>query len=463
MEDKTNMTELAPRESVEQLTMELADLDPKPFDNMAADNANEVARLFLDGAVNDFSGLSFSKLDGTDFEAWRLKCDVTESKILQHPSVGSNDIRHYKAYIDHCRKVSELMQTAREYRLAQDLTAKAELGSRYVDLNRELYGETDSAVARAMFEELINDSVDIKEPTIKRIRQELHDLLDPILVDKKAEGVKVSPAPDEIEYINRTVKAIFEPVLVVVDDLTKEENPNNILNDEGKVDADGVARMFETILDQVFPETGWSVERRDIVAVEVIAAEHVIAVPLKYLPKRRDQARGLAVHECVHMLRAMMGSKTNLIPLQIGMPGFLAPEEGIAGIAEKAVHDIPKVRTGYQHYITSVLVKSGCSQRQIHEIMWRYSAVDHYQEKPEVVNDKWIDRQRLGAAKYMIRGIRGAGDLSWHAMLSYYQGSHTIWSFIKRYNQDFEMTMLLFTGKIDPTDIDQRKAVWNAK
>ncbi len=69
----------------------------------------------------------------------------------------------------------------------------------------------------------------------------------------------------------------------------------------------------------------------------LLRVKSLLKIPEGRPPLDAKSLRGLVAHELgVHMLRAIRGSETNLLPMQVGFPGYYDVEEGLGVVMEQA-------------------------------------------------------------------------------------------------------------------------------
>jgi hypothetical protein len=465
MERAYRAAEKSEQKPVEQLAIELAELDPQPVSNFTPDNLDEVMKDFLANRRRNPDNATYSNLGSINFEEQKSKYFSILKEIQSHPEIPSKHHHLYEAYISRSLDVLELMRQAQIFRTATSKEERSQAEQEFKRLNRELYGETDSGVASAMAHEIALDTANTKDPVVVQIRKEFIDMLPEDFKGSGGENISLNPSPGARAVVQRTVESIYSPLLrhadSLIEDLSKEEDkPANKL----KLQPQAMAVIFQTIIDNEFPGTGWKTIIDKANAIHVNAVTKTLKVPENRVPASPAKVRGLVVHEIgVHMLRSIIGEKADLIPLRYGLAGASDAEEGIAKVMESAVADDAS-RTGYQHYLTAHLLGKGLDFRTAYEIMWRYKVLDAHLDKPQTeINEEFIQRQERNTFKFMFRSIRGTNKLPWHTTLSYFKGTQKIWDYIDRHQNDPDLITMLFMGRIDPTNIDHVHGALDAK
>jgi hypothetical protein len=453
------------KKPVEQLASELAELDPQPVSNFTPDNLDEVMEEFLSCKRRNPDNASYSKLDSIDFEEQESKYIGILEDLRTHPEIPGKHYRVYEAYISRSLNVLELMKQARIFRTAESKDEKAQAEQEFKRLNHELYGGVDPRVAASMAREIADDTANAENPVIIQLRKEFLALLPQELKNKDDGYLRLEPSSEAKATVQRAVESIYSPLLKhadkLIDDLSKLENKPA---DKLKLYPQALAVIFQTIIDNEFPDSGWKTVVETANAIHVNAVTKTLKVPESRVSASPAKARGLVVHEIgVHMLRSIIGEKADLIPLRYGLAGVSNAEEGIAKVMESAVTDDAS-RIGYQHYLTAYLLGSGLDFRSAHDVMWRYKVLDAYLDMPQSeINEEFIQKQERNAFKFMFRAIRGTNELPWHTNLSYFRGTQKVWDYIESHQDDPDLITMLFMGKIDPTDSEHLLAALNAK
>jgi hypothetical protein len=325
---------------------------------------------------------------------------------------------------------------------------KEKARARFMEINKELYGEPKVEEAAAIIEEVFSDTAEINIDGIQHIRKEFRELLSHELTNSGQNPSKLKISDETKEFLVDFVDYIYKPLLCSLEEWVEIKG----LPQTEKIDAESIAEAFHFIIDREFPDSGWTVKLDSANAIKVIASRKEVVVPLDRKPVSLNKLKGLVVHELgVHMLRSIIGEGSNLIPQRLGFANSENSEEGLAKALESAVVG-GEERTGYQHYLTSTLLNAGYSFQRTFDIMWRYKVLDAFLDKPvEKIDDSYVDKQKRITFNFMARSIRGTNELPWHTMLSYFNGNQIITDYISRNKRDPELMTLLFLGKIDPT------------
>ena len=450
---------------VEELAIALANLDPKPVTNFTPDNLDSIMEDFLSGENRNPDNATYSKLDDLDFDNKSAQYLEILEEIRNHPGIPKKHLHVYESFVQRSLDINELMRQAVLYRTASSEEERDTAQEQFNELNKRLYGEPQTSTAAAMVSEVINDTSNLQDPSLLRIREEFINLLPADLANSGAETESLEPSDDARETIDRAVELMYSPLLkhadVLIDQLADE---GGVTEDKLKIGPQAIAVIFQTIIDKEFSESGWGTVIGQANAIYVDPATKTVKVPEERIPATANKVRGLVVHELgVHMLRSIIGEKADLIPLRFGLSGVGEAEEGIAKVMESALTDDAS-RTGYQHYLTATILGKGYDFRSTFEIMWRYKVLDKCLEKPKSdIDQDFIDKQKEATFKFMFRSIRGTNKLPWHVTLNYFDGTHKIWEYVERYKGDPDFISIMFMGKIDPTNEDHLHGAFDAK
>jgi hypothetical protein len=450
---------------VEQLALELADLNPKPVSHLTPDNMDEIVAELLKGNTSSLDTATYSKLDAIDFDARAAQYEGIVRQIYAHPEIPAQHHHVYQSYVDRCLDTLELMRQAKLYRTAANETDKLEAESAFKSLNEKLYGGPNLQTTQAMVSEILNDVSQVADPAVAKVRDEFFNLLPDELKVVSTENIKLDPSEEARETVAIIVESVYSPLLKHVDEIASQlAAEKGVDESEVKFGPQDIARVFQTIIDAEFPDSGWKVELRKAKSIFVEVSTKTVIVPEDRVPASIETMRGLVNHELgVHMLRSIIGEKSNLIPLRFGLSGSNDAEEGMGKVMESPVVKDDS-RTGHQHYLTAALFAQGYDFKAVTEVMWRYKVLDSYLEEPEsTVDDEFISDQKTKAIKIVLRSVRGTNKLPWHTTLSYFNGTRKIWDYIEEHVDDPDFIILMFLGKIDPTDSDHVRGALDAK
>jgi hypothetical protein len=457
--------EAATTKSLEQLAIELAELDPRPVSHFTPDNLDQTMEDFLSGASRNPDDATYSKLDSLDFESREAQYRSILTEIESHPGIPPSYLHVYEDYVARTIGINSLMLLAVRFRTAQTDEERQEAKQAFKKLNSELYGDPEPEVASLMVKEIADDTAEVEDQGVARIRSEFLNLLPESLLDLDRHTASLKPSGEAKDFVANFVDYMHGPLLRHVEKaVVRLSEEKQINKNKLKVGAEDIAAIFQTIIDEEFPESGWKAVLRKANAINVVASTKEVIVPEDRRPVTPEQLRGLVVHELgVHMLRSIIGEGSDLIPQRFGFAGVGEAEEGLAKISESAIVEDTS-RTGYQHYLTATLLNQGYDFRNAFEVMWRYKVLDAYLDKPvDEINEDYINKQKKTAFKFMFRSVRGTNELPWHVPLNYFNGTHKIWEYIEEHKDSPEMVTLLFLGKIDPTKPNHVRGALDAR
>ena len=450
--------------SLEDLDAKLPQLNPQPVKYFTPDNLQEVMEDFLSGKNRNPTNAIYLKLDSINF----LERDKEYEAVLDEISSSELPPSYrpvYENYVKQCQRLNRLMEAAVGYRTSSDPDEKTSYKEKFMTLNKELYGLPDQSLAGQMAIEILDDTADTTDPKVRKIRSEFENMVFG-KIQKPKSKINLKTNEELIIFTKNMVDILYASLFKHADDgirlLRDEENKQE---PDLKIGPQAIAVVFQNILDNEFPNSGWKVIIKPSNAINVVASDKNIVVPERKTPVGANKLKGLVVHEIgVHAVRAMIGAKADMTPLQYGFSGYLEAEEGIANVLESAVNTDGKQRTGYQHYLVATMISNGFDFRDVHEVMWRYKVLDRHLERPEKpITKKFIDHEKREAFIFSFRSIRGTNELPWFMTLNYYNGTRKIWEFIDRYKDDPDLMVRMFMGKTDPTEIGHFKSALEAK
>jgi hypothetical protein len=449
---------------LEALALELDSLNPRPVDYFTPDNLEEIKQAFLAGDTDRIYEATYSALDSLDLDEKRSSYLKTLDDIQAHPGIPENYRHVYTSYVERCLDIIELMREAVNFRTADDEAARETAKQKFIDLNEKLYGAPDTEIVKAMVREVLEDSANLEDPRLQEIRQEWLEALPEWLLSSGLTANKLKPSTEVTDFIKNFAEYLNAPFLPHANKLLELANPDGLPEDEVKITPTGIATIFQTILNEEFPDSGWTVVVEKSNAIKVVASEKKITVPENRQPATPETVRGLVVHEIgVHFLRSVMGQGSDLIPMRLGFAGFNDAEEGLATLLEASIKEASS-RTGYQHYLAATLFNAGMSPDKVSEIVWRYKVIDEKIKKPaKEIDQEFLDKQKSTAFDVCFRSLRGTNGLPWYNMLNYFNGSHKMLEYISENMDDPDRMMLLFLGRIDPTNPDHVRGALDAK
>jgi hypothetical protein len=448
----------APKD-LEELGIELAEIDPLPVAHFTPDNLPEVREKFFAGNTQAIYETTYNLLDSLDFDARNESYARAMDEINTHPAIPQNHLHIYREYVERSALVNELMRQAVTYRDSAD-DEKKEARKKFMELNSSLYGEPNLTIAAAMIQELLADTAEADNGIIGQITEQFVARLPRSLVisNQAPSSLKV---PNEVkEFMADFANYLYGPLLARVDEWAQTKS----YDESSKIDAKGIAEVFQYIIDNDFPNSGWVAVLENASAVKVVASKKQVIVPIERNAMSIRKLKGLVSHELgIHMLRSIIGEGADLIPMRLGFADSGKAEEGWAKQVEATIVG-GEERTGYQHYLTSTLFNKGYSFSQVFETMWRYKVLDAYLDKPQAMIDEgFLEKQKKVAFNFVFRSIRGTNDLPWHVVLNYFNGMHNTVEYLKMHKESPEMMTIPFLGKIDPSNPSHVRGALDAR
>jgi hypothetical protein len=452
--------------NVEELAIEMAELNPKPVTYFTPDNPDEIMDDFFSGRRRNPNNATYAALDNLDFQGRDDGYRQILDEFLTHPGIPESHRPVYEDYISRVRRTNELMHQAVIFRHAYNDDEREAAKQRFRSLNSELYGDPNLETAASMIQEVLDDTADVEDVYLLKIRNELIELLPKELAPGTQDVRRLEPSPEAKQLLKNIVNVIYTPLLRHADEyIARAAVERQVSEDNLKLGPQDMAAIYQAIIDNEFPGHGWTVEIREAKATRVVKSQKIVVVPERASSVSSQKARGLVVHELgVHMLRSIIGEGADLIPMRFGLDTSAdETEEGLARAMESVLMG-DSSRVGYWHYLTAALLNSDHDFRETFDIMWRYKSLDSYLRKPsESVDDEFTNKQQKATFNFMIRSIRGTNELPWHSNLSYYFGFSRLVDYIEKMKGDPDLVTLLFMGSIDPTNINHLKRALNAK
>lgn len=443
----------------------LMELNPQPVTYFTPDNLQEVMEDFLSGKTINPTNATYTALDNLDFSMREEAYRDTLQELLLSPEIPREQHRVYGDFLNNYIKINSLMAAAVRFRKAASQEERQHAKAEFESLNEVLYGKPDLEIASLMAQEVLDDTKNQTDEKLQAIRAEFASMIKEMFPEQTNAEISLGTGHEPNKQVARIVNTIYQPLLKHADEALEQlAQETDTPVDKLKIGPQAIALVFQSIMNEEFPDSGWTVEIKPANAINVVASEKKVVVPENKGIIPPAKLKGLVVHEIgVHVVRSMVGASSNMIPLQLGLQGYMEAEEGIAKVLESAIDDTT-ARTGYQHYLTASLLGLGYDFRQTFEAMWRYKVLDRKLEKPQLeIDDKFLARQKREAFKFMFRSIRGTNQLPWHMTLNYFNGAKKISNFIETHADDPDLVTLLFMGKSDPTDINHLKSALAAK
>lgn len=235
-----------------------------------------------------------------------------------------------------------------------------------------------------------------------------------------------------------------------------------------------VATIFRSALRELkTADSSWNnwevvTDRSAKLSVNVIKEQ--ITVGSKRAPLMASEAKGLFVHEVlVHAKRALNGGR-HCHELTIGLPDYLAAEEGLGVLFESAIHgSVPsKVK---DRYIDIALALGSWNRRPLHRNEL-YSFCYARAVLRSVATGEYLDLEELDKTmwEHVNRIYRGSLGNKYIAVftkdVTYYKGFIKMANYLQKSAKRGQLTQGLeyvFYGKFDPTNKSHRQFVRECK
>jgi hypothetical protein len=439
-------------ETISTLYENLLELEPKLVTNYVPEeqNALEQKELFMSGKVRN-PRHNYNKLDGVDFRETRTKINQIGYGILFNENLNPKHRSVYEEFISEYSDKTRFMELAYAFNHAYDENEKAKTKQDYMRLNVELYGEPSETTYRSLLQEKLNsiNQSSFDEDT-SQLRSELFEMVGYIPNSKKIE--RFSPSDGTVEWMHEVVESLYGGMLQHVPE-------------QEKFTVAEVQSIFTDIIKNEFGEAakGWRVDIEAAQSINVKTTEKRIVIPENRADISYSDLRCLIVHEIgVHMLRSVMGSETDILPLKNGLSDYYDAEEGLALVMEHALKG-KYVEGGVEAYITAGLAYCDKKDfRDTYEIKWRLAALKSAKKSGQITGDI-IAKAKETAYSSVVRSMRGTDELPWFKDLAYFNGAADMWQYLeKNKGDDIKFTFVLM-GKVDPSSIKHQRIAYEAK
>ena len=435
------MEQIKQTESISQLYDRLLESEPKPVASYVPEKQNAIDQKsdFLSGHIRT-PNHSYDKLNAIKFDDARAKIEIVGQTILDYEDLNPKHKPSYEDFVEGYKNKTRLMELAQAFKQSSDEVAKAQLKQEYMQLNIELYGEPSEETYRSLMQEKLNriDQKNLTGPTLQ-LRNELFEMTGYVPSNEKYE--RFSPSDDTVEWMQGVVESLYGSMLSHVpkrDTFSPEE----------------VRTVFTEIIEQEFSESaeGWKVDIEPAKSINVKSTEKRIVIPEDRGDISYAVLRGLIVHEIgVHMLRAVTGAETDLLPLQNGLNDYYDAEEGLGVVMQQALKG-KFTESGIEPYITAGLAYHDSKDfRDTFEVKWRLSALEAVGDSGEIT-DASITKARNTAYGSVMRSMRGTDELPWFKDLAYYNGSIDVWRHLESIKGDDLKFMFVLLGKANPAN-----------
>lgn len=432
-----------------ELFNSVVNLEPKLITNFVPVDAGVQKAAFLSGEITN-PNHDYARLDGVDFQANLRVLDDIQAEL--EGAVGNS--KYLKAYLDFVKNYAaktRFMELAYRYKHAANGSAKDQIADEYRVLNAELYGAPDEGTYRSLLAKKI-DVVRSAElgSNAEKIRRELLEILANQQIEVNATREAFTPSHEVIEWMHGVVETLYGVML-------------NRVPAQDKFTPIEAAVVFQNIIDNEFGEAavGWRVDVEPAKAINVKATEKRIVIPEDRADMSFDQMRNLVVHEIgVHMMRAITGGDTDLLPFKLGLSDYYDAEEGLGVVMEQALAREYNDR-GVEHYLTTGLAYFDSQDfRGAFEVKWRLAVLEKAAAKGGVLTEKDVTTARDTAYGQTMRIFRGTDDLPWFKDLAYYNGVNKMWQHLEAIRGDDLQFMFVLMGKADPANKDHERLMY---
>lgn len=445
------METLTQHRSVEEIFNDILKNEPQLVRAFTPQNGIEQREAFLDEEI-DTPRHIYDELESIDFEEKDAALERLGQELANSPDVNPKYIDVYETFIQGYRDKNKLMQLA-TFLNKDDLSeeARTQVEQQYMELNIKLFGEPKKEIYESFISEIYS-AVEDKQLTgrAKIIQDELLVMLPEVTTEGTQRAV-----PDE-----ETIRSVQEVALLLYGDMLR-----HIPEDQEKFDPHDIATVFRDTIREEFAKSadGWRVEVKPANSINVVAGEKVIIIPDDRKPVSREQLKGLVVHELgVHMLRAVTGGQTDLLPMQLGLPDYYDAEEGLCKVMQQAVAG-KYTDSGVNYYVVAGLMYHGNkSFRETYELLWRRNILKGVSTDQDISQES-IDGAQEKAYKIVRRIARGTDTLPLFKDLAYYHGLIKMWEYVARVKDDETLFQFLLLGKGDPTNEDHMRTMYETK
>jgi len=429
---------------------QLTELNPKPIVNFVPSNAEEQKQLFLGGEVRN-PVHEYDRLNALNLEEQKVKIETSGLAVLSDEYLTNKTAPAYEQMVGDYTKKLEFIQLARDFNNESDAAAKELIKSRYMELNIELFGEPKEGIYRSLLSEALAQ-IDSRElsPQEMVIREELEALL-PSMSEQLAEPI-FRPSGETVQWVHEVARALYGGML------------RHIPEDKETFDVDEVQAIFQTVLSEEFEGAadGWEVVIAKAPSINVVTSEKKIVIPFDRAPMDAHELRLKVVHEIgVHVLRSITGEQTETLPLVHGLADYNTAEEGIGKVMEQALASQYRIE-GQDYYIAAGSIYFDNKDfRDTQEILWRLQFLRS--GSSEENHEAAIEKAKNYGYRVTHRITRGTDELPWFKDLGYYNGIQSMWQYLESIRGDDTKFMFFLQGKIDPSNIEDERIVYEAK
>lgn len=434
---------------IAEIFKDILDNDPKPIAAYVPSNGDEQKELFLSGII-DNPRHAYPKLETLDFTARDQKLKQLLEELQRHDEVSDKHQPAYADFVATFRAANRRMQIAHQLH-TEGLTDsdRFDLEREYLQSNIETYGEPDRGTYHALVAEL---KTSLANKDFSGTAAKVYGELLGLLPDTADAPERYKPSEEVVEWVREVAESLYGNMMQHVPEREEPFGPQEVRD------------IFEAIVRDEFGESadGWQVIVTKAASINVVASEKLIKIPEDRKPIPTQELKGLVAHEIgVHMLRAVMGEQSDLLPMQVGLAEYYDAEEGLGKVMEQAVKG-KYVDAGIPYYLTVGLMYYDQQDfRGAFEVMWRRKLL--LDAKGSDVDEEAVTAARTDAYKTVMRIARGADTLPWFKDLAYYNGTESQWKHMEDIMGDDLRFLFVLLGKGDSTNKEHVRIMYETR
>jgi len=427
----------ASQRPIAEIVSDVEQTVPALLDLLRSSNGDEQRPLFLADEIEN-PKFTYDELMQQDFDDIDTRLGELGEELAQNPDLDEHFRGTFADFITERRLQTQLLRSFQTYQSLPDGPERDEAAAEYQRLNEALFGEVDESTMHALLSNKLRSyALEPGDVLAQQVLDELKTLVPKEALEELPPPYAVSE--ETFEAVKVMAEALYDKLLKHVPDRDEIYSSDEIL------------AILTKIVREEFGESAadWIVRhnKQKGLSVEPLSKEVRVSPTIT---ADGPKLRGLVAHELgVHMLKAVRGYETGLLPFAIGMAGYGAAEEGTGMVMQQAVTGKFEI-AGTGHYITAGLLKQGRNFRGAFEVNWRLKALDSL--KPgEALTEAAISEARGTAYSNTIRLGKGGMPSPFSRDLLYYNGTKAMWEYFGRYGADELMLNLAMLGKLDPT------------
>lgn len=355
----------------------------------------------------------------------------------------------------------ELIETAAALQTAQSHEKQTALSRQFTAASIDIFGSPDKTAATYVLEQLLTELCVLQ--TDYDVDRSLLDMLLSVYGDI----LRKSDVPQRYVLPYDAVKA--HTVAQQLGDFLRERYADALAVFDGDpaqlIDASGIVERFEAALDLLRQSDPlwrtWRVLVTDDSCLSVDPLTRRVVVGSNRAQVPLAELKGLFGHEVlVHALRTNNGHQVSH-EFELGLPGYIAAEEGLGCFVEQALSGQPPVKM-YDRYLDVALALGvidgrSRSRRELFDLVFARTVV-RAQASGRSVKGSTLERESWAHVNRIFRGTLGNDIVGVFTKdIVYYQGYQKIAAFVvDEYDAGAscrELWDILAAGKFDPTDI----------